>query len=134
MPKSKKLTIKEMKFAKAKVEGKDNLTAYREAGYKMTGNSAKVDASIVKNRPHVQRAIEEALDKHGLTPEWAVQQLGKVAQQDEELGAKRLASKDILELHGWNKADRPTLTLDIKNAFFGRGRETDDKTRYIEAE
>lgn len=123
-----------MKFAKAKVEGKTNLEAYKEAGYKMTGPSAQVDASIVKNRPHVQKAIEDALLKHGLSPEWAVQQLGKVAGQDEELGAKRLASKDILELHGWNKADRPTLTLDIKNAFFGRGRETDDKTRYIEAE
>ena len=134
MGKIKKPTIKERKFAIAKVKGKTNIEAYKEAGYKMVGNSAAVDASKVKSRPHVQKLIEDALEAQGLSAEWAVAQLGKVARQDDELGAKRLASKDILELHGWNKTDRPTLQLDIKNAFFANARKPDDKTRYIEAE
>lgn len=134
MQKKKKLTVKEKKFVAAKVQGKTHKIAYAEAGYKMRGPSAAVDASVVYNKPHIQQAIDDALALHGATPEWAVKQLMKVAQQDEEVGAKRLASKDILELHGWNKADRPTLTLDIKNAFFGQARETNDKTGPTEAE
>ena len=128
-----KLTIKEQKFVTAKIQGKTNMVAYKEAGYKMEGLSAKTDASVVKNRPHVQKAIDDALMKHGLTPEYAIGQLAKIVAQDDEIGAKRLAIKDTLELHGWNKADRPTLQLDIKNAFFGGGRETDaDQARHVE--
>lgn len=127
-PKKKKLTIKQKKFVKAKVEGKTNIEAYAEAGYSTNNKDVvKVESSRLKNRPHIQAAIEEALEINGATPEWAVRQLKKVAEQDDELGAKRLASKDILELHGWNKADRPTMQLDIKNAFFGNGRETGER-------
>lgn len=97
-----------------------------------------VAASQINQRPHVQKLIDDALAKHGYNPEWAVVQLGKVAEQDKEIGAKRLAAKDILELHGWNKAERPTMTLDIKNAFFGGGRQVggrqNEPTEYIEAE
>lgn len=133
---AKKLTPKERAFVKAKVQGKTNRQAYKEAGYApMKQEAVDVAASKVNNKAHIQQAIDTALQRLGATPEWAVEQLMKVAGQDEELGAKRLASKDILELHGWNKADRPTLQLDIKNAFFGEARNTNnDQTRHIEAE
>lgn len=115
----KKPTIKEKKFAKAKVEGKSNREAYREAGYApLKPDTEKVAASVIKNRPHVQKLIDDALEAQGMTPEWAVAQLKKVAEQDEELGAKRLAAKDTLELMGWNKSQKPQITLEVKSAFF----------------
>lgn len=133
-----KLTDKQRKFVKAKVAGKNNIEAYKDAGYAVmeSHNANKVNAHKVAHMPTVQEAINEALEISGATPEFAVRQLKKIADQDDEMGAKRLASMNILELHGWNKADRPTMTLDIKNAFFGGGRQTDgpDKTGYIEAE
>lgn len=124
-PLKKKLTLKERKLAAAKVKDLDNLAAYEAAGYKLSGNKNvdSVNASRTINKPHIQAAIDAALELHGATPEWAVSQLMKVAAQDEELGAKRLASKDIIELHGWNKADRPTVQLQIKNGFFQGGRD-----------
>ena len=128
MPKSKKLTLKERKYIKERVSGKTQKDAYKVAYSSNTNDKViKAAAYKVEKRPHVQQAIEAALEAQGLTPEWAVAQLGKVAAQDEELGAKRLASKDILELHGWNKADRPNLQIDIKNAFFKSGRENNDE-------
>lgn len=124
---AKKLTPKERAFVKAKVQGKTNRQAFLEAGYSKNDKQAVMDvaASKINNKPHIQQAIDTALQKLGATPEWAVGELMKVAAQDKEIGAKRLAAKDILELHGWNKADRPTLQLDIKNAFFGEARSTE---------
>jgi phage terminase small subunit len=131
----KKPTIKEKKFIKAKVQGKTHAEAYLAAGYAPNNkNVMTVAGSVIAKRPHVQQAIEAALEAQGLTPEWAVAQLGKVASQDEELGAKRLASKDILELHGWNKNERPNLELNIKNAFFQGGRRNNDAVIDVEAE
>lgn len=122
--KKKRLNPREKKFVKAKIQGKTHLQAWKEAGYSTNNpNSAVVEASNKYNKPHIQQAIDDALQMHGATPEWAVAQLMKVAGQDDELGAKRLASKDILELHGWNKADRPTVQLQVKNAFFQGGRD-----------
>lgn len=135
--KKKKLTIKEKKYVAGRAQGLTQVKAARQANYlpNANDNTLRQAAHNVEKRPHVQQAIDDALAMHGLTPEWAVAQLGKVAAQDDELGAKRLASKDILELHGWNKAERPTMQLDIKNAFFGNGRTVDgNQARYIEAE
>jgi phage terminase small subunit len=122
----KKLTHKERKFVKQKIAGASDAEAYNSAYSPQNNNVARVAAHKVKNRPHVQQAIEAALEAQGLTAEWAVAQLGKVAAQDDELGAKRLASKDILELHGWNKNERPTVQIQMKNAFFQTGRQLDD--------
>lgn len=123
----KELNIRQKRFVKAKIEGKSNLKAYEEAGYSVKNKlSAKSEATKLKGKPHIQKAIDEALAFHGLTPEYAVGQLAKIVEQDKEVGAKRLAIKDVLELHGWNKADRPTLQLSVKNAFFGEGRKVID--------
>jgi phage terminase small subunit len=123
----KKLNIKEKKLVKERISGKTQLQAYGDAGYSVKNKeAAQVNASVKFNKPHIQKAIDDALALHGATPEWAVGQLMKVAEQDKEVGAKRLASKDILELHGWNKADRPTVQIQIKDAFFSEGREVID--------
>jgi len=131
----KKLTFKERKFVKAKIEGKTNIAAYNEAGYSpQKASVVPVAASNINTRPHIQEAINKALELHGATPEWAVLQLKKVAEQDEEIGAKRLASKDILELHGWNKSDRPTVQIQFKNSFFQSGRDLQENIVDVEHE
>lgn len=125
--KKKKLTMKERKFVKLKIQGKTNSDAYNGSYSPQKAEVARVAGSVVGSRPHVQQAIEDALQAQGMTPEWAVAQLKKVAEQDEELGAKRLAAKDALELMGWNKSHRPQVTLEVKSAFF-EGRRTDNRT------
>lgn len=123
-----KLTIKETKFAAAKIAGKKDLDAYAEAGYSVNKNSQinAVAASQIKARPNVQAAIDAGLAKAGLTPEYAIEQLAKIVAQDEEMGAKRLAIKDALELHGWNKADKPQVHVKIEGSFFSAARGKQD--------
>lgn len=123
------LTIKQKKFVAAKVSGKTNDAAYVAAGYKASNNNvARVEGSKLLNKPSIQIAIDKALEYHGATPEFAVGELVKVARQEDELGAKRLAAKDLLELHGWRKDDRPTVSLNIKSAFFNTSRQANDTT------
>lgn len=101
----------------------NNLEAYRASGYSADNKPvATVAASRLYNKPSIQQAIEEALTFHQATPEFAVGRLKTIAAQDKEIGAARLASKDLLELHGWNKNERPSLQLNVKNAFFGNSR------------
>lgn len=122
--KAKKLTIKEKKFIARKVAGDTNKEAYAAAGYSITQPSTvEVNASKLKNKPHIQQAIDDALALHNLTPEHAIGELAKIVNQDEEMGAKRLAIKDTLELHGWRKGESPDLQLNIKNAFFNASRK-----------
>lgn len=122
----RKLTIQEKRLVAARVQGATQVEAYRAAGYSVKDKKiAAINATRKINKPHIQQAIDEALAAEGATPQWAVAQLKAVAEQNAEVGAKRLAAKDILELHGWNKADRPTVQLDIKNAFFQGARKTE---------
>lgn len=109
----------------AKIAGKTNRDAYKEAGYSTNTNLATIDsaASAIKARPNIQTAIDSGLARAGLTPEYAIAQLAKIVEQDEELGAKRLAIKDTLELHGWNKADRPTVHVKLEGSFFNAARQ-----------
>lgn len=124
----KKLKPKEKKIVKGIVQGKSQAQAYVEAGYAVpkTDNGLRVNASKKVNQPHIQQAINDALESQGATPEWAVAQMMKVAAQDDEMGAKRLAAMNILELHGWNKTERPQVQLQVKNAFFQNGRDVID--------
>lgn len=124
--KKKRLTPKERKFAMAKVAGDTNLVAYKKAGYApMKPESEAVAASVVNTKPHIQQAIQDALNLHEATPEFAVGRLKSIAEQEKEIGAARLASKDILELHGWRKEERPNLQVSVKNAFFNASRKDD---------
>lgn len=130
--KGQKLTIKEKKFVAAKVGGKTNRDAYKEAGYSTNSNTNTLDvaASMINRRPNVQAAIDSGLAKAGLTPEYAIEQLAKIVNQDEEFGAKRLAIKDVLELHGWNKTERPQVHVKFEGGFFQSARNKD----FIEGE
>lgn len=132
---SEKLTIKEKKFAAAKVAGKSNAEAYDLAGYSLNAKptTKAVSASQIKARPNVQAAIDAGLARAGLTPEYAIEQLAKIVSQDDELGAKRLAIKDTLELHGWNKADKPQVHLKIEGAFFQQARGQVQEGEVIDA-
>lgn len=131
--KKRKLTIREKKFAAQKAKGKTHAEAYVAAGYKATTKQVAVaNAAKLVQKPHIQDAIDAALEMYGATPEWAVRQLMKVAEQDDEIGAKRLASKDILELHGWNKKQTPNQTLSIENAFFTNTRKHVDQVEDVD--
>lgn len=125
MRKAGKLTIKEKKFVSGKIKGLTNEKAYDAAGYG-TGKANKLTkmsaGSAIAARPLVQRAIEDALAKHNLTPDYAIEQLAKIVAQDEELGAKRLAIKDSFELMGWNKAERANVRVEFKGNFFASAR------------
>lgn len=124
-----KLTIKQKKFVANKAKGMTNHAAYVAAGYSATSNKiARVNSAKLKTKPHIQEAIDEALTLLGATPEAAIRELWKVAQQDDELGAKRLANKDILELHGFKKNQAPNNVLAIENAFFTQTRKNIDAT------
>ncbi len=118
-----KLTPRQSKFVAGKVAGKKNAIAYKDAGYSVSSRAvAEVNASRLLNKANIQQAIDKALEHHGATPEFAVGRLKVIAEQDKEIGAARLASKDILELHGWRRGDKPTVTLEIGNAFFNQVR------------
>jgi phage terminase small subunit len=119
-----KLTIRQKKFVANKVDGKTNHAAYLQAGYAASNNDiARANSSKLLAKENIKLAITNALEAHGATPEFAVRRLKEIAEQDKEIGAARLASKDILELHGWQRGDRPQIQLDITNAsFFNQAR------------
>lgn len=123
-----KLTVRERKFVASKVKGSTNAKAYVEAGYSVKKRStADVNASKLLKKAKIQDAINQALEHHGATPEFAVGRLKEIAEQNKEIGAARLASKDILELHGWQRGERPNITLQVDNAsFFHNSRPIDN--------
>lgn len=117
---SKKLSVRQQKFVSEVIKGNTKTTAYKKVYKPQTVNQNSIhrQASKVSRNGLVAQAIENALEANQLTPELAVKELKKIVVQDEELGAKRLAIKDSLELHGWQRGDKPTITLDIQNASF----------------
>lgn len=122
--KKKKLTGKQKAFISEYIKNGKNgvraaLKVYNAANY----NTASAISSENLQKPNIQSAIDAALTYHEATPEFAVGRLKSIAAQEEEIGAARLAAKDILELHGWRKDERPQMSLSIKNAFFGQSRD-----------
>lgn len=119
----RRLTVRQKKFVAAKVAGKTNVEAYKQAGYDAKNRAiAESNASRLTRNESIQAAIDAALSAHEATPEFAVGVLKQVADQETEIGARRLAAKDILELHGWRKDQRPQMSLNIKQAFFTEAR------------
>lgn len=115
----KKLTAKERKFVTEIVKGATKTEAYMKT-YNTKGNKTTVhsEASRTASKPHVKHAIDSALELHGLTPEHAIKELKYIVDQNDEIGAKRLAIMNTLELHGWRKDERPQSVLQINNSFF----------------
>lgn len=121
-----KLSVRQNKFVAEVIKGKTKTAAYKEIYKPQTTNEASIyrQAHGVSSNHLVKAAIERALEHHGATPEFAVGRLKEIAEQNKEIGAARLASKDILELNGWQRGDRPSVSLDIQNAFFTQTRDT----------
>ena len=115
--KNKGITVKDMKYIKARVEGKSKREAGLAAGAK-TPKAADKYAERASKKVEIQKAIDDALEAQNLTPEMLVEELKSVIVQNKEIGAKRLAIKDGFELMGWRKDERPQATLSINNAFF----------------
>lgn len=124
MPKTRGLTIKRKKFVSAKVAGKTNHQAYLDAGYSATTRHvADVESSKLLNKPEIQDAINKALEFHGATPEFAVGNVKRIAEDVENNSSAALnANKLILQLHGWKEGERPDMTINVKNAFFNGNR------------
>lgn len=120
-----KLSVKQKKYVAGIVQGKSQREAALKAGAK-TPIAADQYAQRLSKNVEVQKAIDEALESQGATPEYAVKTLKEVADQTKEIGARRLAAKDILELHGWQRGQRPTVTLELKDGFFRTSREIVD--------
>jgi len=101
------------------------LKAYGKPDKPVSYNTAHSISSENLQKPAIQEAIDQALIKLEATPEFAVNKVLSVASM--ELDGKTApsvlrASEKLLELHGWRKDERPTMTLNVKNAFFNRPR------------
>jgi phage terminase small subunit len=130
----KKLSVKERKFIASKIKGASSVQAYKDAGYAiMSPEAMQTEATRINKRESIQLAIDQALAKHEMTPDVAVHELSKIVKQDKELGAKRLAIKDVLELHGYKTGQSPTISLDIKSAWFNVARPTETKPEVLES-
>lgn len=64
-----KLTVKQAKFVKAKVEGKSGTQAYMEAYGTKNKATAAVEASKTLNKPNIQEAFQQAMAAQGITIE-----------------------------------------------------------------
>jgi len=80
MPKGEKLTVKQRKFIKKYIETKGNGTQAALEAYD-TDKPNVANAIAVENlqKPTVKEAIEQALIKLGLTPEWILDKHKKIA-------------------------------------------------------
>jgi hypothetical protein len=96
----------------------------KRAGYQVdtTTQKGKQVASQIygenMKKPEIQRRIDQALESQGATPEFAVSVLKSVANQEKEIGARRLAAKDILELNGYKSGNSGKVELNIDKGFF----------------
>lgn len=120
-----KLTAKQKVFVNTYIRTRNGTKSSLAVQPNQTYQSAAVTASRTLNNANVQQAIDNALMAQGATPEFAVSVLKEVADQKDEIGARRLAAKDILELHGWRKQDKPIIELQVSE-FFGKGRNVID--------
>lgn len=74
---AKKLTVKEQKLVKGIAEGKPKRVAAQEAGYGSTPESAAAIASKTLKKVNVQEALQEALERHGITLDRALAPIDK---------------------------------------------------------
>lgn len=78
-PQTKPLTVKERKLVELKALGKDHITAHDKAGYSknMKPTTKQVEVSRTLNKPHVKNALQQALQKHEITLDNALQPISK---------------------------------------------------------
>jgi hypothetical protein len=115
------LTPRDKKYVAARVKGSTKRQAALAAGLP-TPIAADKYAERVSKNVAIQKAIDDALVKHGADPEFAVQKIVNIANM--ELDNKSApsvlkASDKILELHGYRSGEKPSMTLNI-NSFFSK--------------
>jgi hypothetical protein len=115
------LTPRDRKFVTAYVKTSKKAKAMRIADPTLAAASAGVVASNTLRNINVQKAIEDALVNHGLTPDHAIAELSKLVDQDEELAVKHRAISTTLELMGWRKSDKPMVSIEM-TGFMGKSR------------
>lgn len=131
MPKTNtsKLTLKQKRFVAAYVKSGNATAAARLAGYKdkdPTGHNTSIRAiaSELLTNPNVLNAIEQALAKVEVTPEWIVNELKKIAVSSIDKSADRMRALEnlakIIELTGFKQQTQSlgtTINGDITISF-----------------
>ena len=104
---ARRLSAKKRIFVNAIIEGKTQTQAYIDA-YNTKGHLPTVyaEASRTARLPQVREAIEQALFSQNVSPEFAVCQLKRIAEQNRNYSTKRAACMDILKLWGWGSQEK----------------------------
>lgn len=71
--KKPKLTVKQAKFVKAKIEGKSGTKAYMEAYETDNAKVASVEASRLLAKPSIQEIVQESMVRQGITVDKVIQ-------------------------------------------------------------
>lgn len=96
----------------------------RRAGYNVNTTTTKGKQTATQiygenmRKPEIQIRIDQALEAQGATPEFAIGVIKEVAEQKKEVGARRLAANDLLELNGYKKSAISNLNLNVNKGFF----------------
>lgn len=119
------LTIKQKKFVKNYVDNNGNASkAYREAGYKGTPDTAKVEGSRLLANPHVKEELVSLLEGAGLNKVNVLEKLSKAIDAGLGQGARNSDSlrgiNMLIKLHDMYPAERKRIekvdvTLDLTN-------------------
>lgn len=115
------LQPRQRKYVAGRAKGLPKRQAALKAGLP-TPRAADKFAERQSKNVAVQRAIDEALLKHGADPDFAVTKIVNVANMkiDNKSAPSVLkAANNILELHGWNKNEKPNMTVNF-NQFFSK--------------
>lgn len=79
-PQTKKLTVKERKLVELKAKGVSSKEAYKQV-YNVTpttkDSTATSNTQKILNKPHVKNALQQALNKHDITLDNALQPISK---------------------------------------------------------
>lgn len=105
---AKALTVKELKLAKAKAQGKKHIEAWDQAGYSQNSSNATKIANTQKilSKPNVQEALQKELAKQGITLEQAIAPISKA-----------LKAKKVVQIEGdFFETEVEDLDMQIKGS------------------
>lgn len=105
---TKPLTVKELKLAKAKAQGKKHIEAWDQAGYSQNSSNATKIANTQKilSKPNVQEALQKELAKQGITLEQAIAPISKA-----------LKAKKVVQIEGdFFETEVEDLDMQIKGS------------------
>jgi phage terminase small subunit len=100
----KPLNEKQAKFVELYLNGNGNLAeTVKAAGYNMTEKAAAVHATRLLKNAKVQQAIREARqarqEAYTVTAAWVLEQIAKIAQDEEAATRDRLKALEMLSKH-----------------------------------